>query len=177
MGRVIYKMFWEWNYDKEEKWLNEMAAKGLALTWASFGRYKFEDCEPGEYKICMQLLESNKEKNAKYIEFLKETGVEHVGICVDWYYFRKRATEEDFQLFSDHASLINNLTKIIHYTVALLVLNLFIGCFNIFLCFDLQSPINIFGILNILIFVCGMIGLIRTFQKRKKLKMEQQIFE
>lgn len=177
MGKVIYKWFWEWNFDKEEQWLNEMAANGLALISAGLCRYKFEDCAPDEYKICMQLLGSNQAKNAKYIEFLEETGVEHVGTCLDWYYFRKRVTGDDFQLFSDHNSLLKHLTKIIRYTVTGLVLNFFVGCLNVFLCVSEQSPINILGILNILVFVFGMIGLIRTFQKRKKLRMEQQIFE
>ncbi len=29
-------MFLVWDFDKEEKWLNEMAAKGLALTSVGF---------------------------------------------------------------------------------------------------------------------------------------------
>ncbi|MBQ2899558.1 MAG: DUF2812 domain-containing protein, partial [Oscillospiraceae bacterium] len=31
MKKVIKKMFWAWDFEKEEKWLNEMSAKGLAL--------------------------------------------------------------------------------------------------------------------------------------------------
>ena len=31
MRHTVYKLLWAWEYDKEEKWLNEMAAKGMAL--------------------------------------------------------------------------------------------------------------------------------------------------
>ena len=31
MRKVIRKWFWAWNFEKEEEWLNEMSAKGLAL--------------------------------------------------------------------------------------------------------------------------------------------------
>ncbi len=36
MRRIIHKMFLVWDFDKEEKWLNEMAAKGLVLTSVGF---------------------------------------------------------------------------------------------------------------------------------------------
>ena len=38
MRKVIKKFFWAWEYEKEEKWLNEMAAKGLALVDYTFCR-------------------------------------------------------------------------------------------------------------------------------------------
>ena len=44
MRRTIRKWFWVWNFDKEEQWLNEMAAKGLCLVSVGFCKYEFEDC-------------------------------------------------------------------------------------------------------------------------------------
>ncbi len=41
MRKVIKKVFMAWEYEKEEKWLNEMAAKGLALVDYSVFRYSF----------------------------------------------------------------------------------------------------------------------------------------
>ena len=31
MRQVIHKVFWAWESEKEQAWLNDMAAKGLAL--------------------------------------------------------------------------------------------------------------------------------------------------
>ena len=36
MRKVIHKWFAAWNFDKEERWLNEMAAKGLGLVSVGF---------------------------------------------------------------------------------------------------------------------------------------------
>ncbi len=179
MRKVVHKLFWVWDFDKEEKWLNEMAAKGLALTSVGFCRYEFEDCVPGEFKICLEFLQSKFRgvENAKYIEFLEETGAEHVGTSVRWAYFRKRAAEGDFKLFSDNTSRIKHLTRIIAFIAFVLGINLYCGCYNLFLYLYWHSPINIVGAVNLLITAFGTIGLIRLFLKRKRLKSEQQIFE
>ncbi|MDE7124799.1 MAG: DUF2812 domain-containing protein, partial [Eubacterium sp.] len=132
MKKVIHKAFFIWNFDKEERWLNEMAAKGLALTSVGFCRYEFEDCAPGEYKICLQFLENSFKSidNTKYIEFLEETGAEHISTFNRWAYFRKKTNGEDFQLFSDTSSRIKYLTRIIRFTMLLFILNLYWGCYN-----------------------------------------------
>lgn len=80
MRQTIHKLFWVWEFDKEEKWLNEMAAKGLCLISVGFCKYEFEDCEPGEYKVCLQLLDKmlRHPESQKYIEFLETTGAEHI---------------------------------------------------------------------------------------------------
>ncbi|MBQ3859711.1 MAG: DUF2812 domain-containing protein, partial [Clostridia bacterium] len=51
MRTTVRKWFWGWDFDKEEAWLNEMAAKGLALVSVGLGRYEFEETEPGEYRV------------------------------------------------------------------------------------------------------------------------------
>ena len=57
MRTTVRKWFWGWDFDKEEAWLNEMAAKGLALVSVGLGRYEFEETEPREYRVAMELLE------------------------------------------------------------------------------------------------------------------------
>ena len=108
MRRIIHKWFWVWNFDKEEQWLNEMAAKGLCLVSTGFCKYEFEDCLPGEYQIRMQLLDKlpHHPESQKYIEFLEDTGAEQVGSFTRWVFFRKKASLGDFNLFSDNASRV-----------------------------------------------------------------------
>ena len=40
MRQVIRKWFWAWEFDKEEAWLNDMAAKGKALVSARYADRK-----------------------------------------------------------------------------------------------------------------------------------------
>lgn len=179
MRKTVHKWFWVWDFDKEEKWLNEMAAKGLALVSVGFCRYEFEDCVPGEYKICLDFLENRMSgvEKAKYIEFLEETGAEQVGTYQRWIYFRKRTSEENFQIFSDYNSRIQYLTRIIRFIALFCGLNLYFGCFNLFWYFYYHSYGNIIGVVNFFIAIVLIIGVVRLSRKRKKLKTERRIYE
>ena len=55
MKKVVFKPYW--NYENEEKWLNQMVREGWALCDYSWNRYTFEPCEKGEYVYCIDLLE------------------------------------------------------------------------------------------------------------------------
>lgn len=37
--KTIHRVFWEWDFEKEERWLNEMAMNGWALEKAYFATY------------------------------------------------------------------------------------------------------------------------------------------
>lgn len=183
MRKVIHKWFWIWDFDKEEKWLNEMAAKGLVLAAVGWCRYEFEDGIPGDYKIRIDFLEPRFKsvEHEKYISFLEETGAEHVGTVMSrWAYFRKKVSGEDFQIFSDNASRIRFLTQIICFIGLLCFMNLYIGCYNLFMLFQAlryHVYINLFGILNLLTAAVCAYGMYRIARKRKELRKEHQIFE
>ena len=110
-----YRWFWTWDYDKEEKWLNEMSEKGLQLTKVNGIRYQFEEDAEEKYTYRIELLDnfpcSGKSRN--YIEFLEETGVKVVGSYLRWIYLCKKKSEGSFELFSDLDSRINQLNRIL----------------------------------------------------------------
>ena len=177
MIHTVHKFSWGWNFDKEEKWLNEMAAKGLALRSVGFCRYDFEDCLPGEYKVRLELLQNgSRAETEKYIGFLEETGVEHIGNVARWAYFRKKTTEE-FDLFSDNASREKYLTRIIRLIGLIGLMNLYIGCYNLFLYFKYDMSGNLLGLINLALALLCVYGVFRLWRKRKILRQEQQIFE
>ena len=179
MRQTIHKIFLVWDFDKEEKWLNEMAAKGLSLVSVGFCKYEFEDSMPGEYKVCLQLLDKfpRHPESKKYIEFLETTGAEHVGSFTRWVYFRKKATEGDFELFSDNDSRLKYLSSVISFVSLITVGNWIAGINNVFIATSFPSPINYVGILNLLIGLIGTWGVIRLIRKRKKMKQDGQLFE
>ncbi len=51
MRQIVYKYFSIGAYEKEEKWLNELSAKGMQLVDASGMRFVFEEGCKGEY-VC-----------------------------------------------------------------------------------------------------------------------------
>ena len=179
MRQVIRKWFWAWEFDKEEKWLNEMAAKGLALVSTGFCKYEFEDSLPGEYKVCLQLLDKmpSHPESQKYIAFMEETGAEHVGSFTRWVFFRKKASEGDFQLFSDNESKVKYITSILSFVALIVGLNLYIGLYNLFVVFFLHSAFNYIGLLNFAIALVGIPGVIKLWKTRNRIKKESQLFE
>lgn len=188
MRKCVRKGFWVWNFDKEEKWLNEMAAKGLALVSVGFCRYEFEDCTPGEYAIRMEYCEKRPRsvEGQKYLSFIEDTGAEHVGTYGKWVYLRKKTADGGFELFSDNTSRIDHLTRIIRLVAGLTILNLVVGLFNLALLgisiFVQHQPVplltgNGIGFVNIILSILGFIGWARLVAKRKRLRRETQIFE
>lgn len=179
MRQTIRKWFWVWDFEKEEKWLNEMAAKGLCLVSVGFCKYEFEDCTPGEYKICLQLLDKmpSHTESKKYIEFLETTGAEQIGYFTRWAYFRKKAADGNFELFSDNNSRIKYLTNVISFVVAITLLNLTAGINNVFIADTLSSPLNYLGIINLIVSIFGIVGTFRLLKKRKRIKQEGLLFE
>ena len=179
MRSTVRKVFWIWEFDKEEKWLNEMAAKGLCLVSVGFCKYEFEDCVPGQYRICLQLLDKmpRHPETQKYIQFLEETGAEHVGSFTRWAYFRKKTADGNFELFSDNASRVKYLTGILSFTALIVGLNLYIGLYNLCIAFFLEHSFNYIGLLNLAIGVWGSFGTWKLWKKRNRIKKECQLFE
>lgn len=127
--KTVRKLFWAWDFDREEDWLNDMAAQGWGLVSVGFCRYTFEPCHPGEYGYRLDLLEDRPDgpQSQEYLNFLAETGVDCVGHWFRWVYLRKRTDEGPFQLFSDTASRIRHLRRILALVLPILVLNLIAG--------------------------------------------------
>lgn len=180
MRKVVHKLFFAWDYDKEEKWLNEMAAKGLGLISVKLMAYEFETTLPGEYHICMQMLghSQNHPETENYIHFLEDTGVEHVGNFLRTAYFRKRTSEGDFTLFSDTASRIRQLQYLITTLAVLLPINFYNGFNNLCMYIQWRQSLSLFGCL-FAFFMVGLLihGIVRLRIRQNKLKKEQQLFE
>ena len=179
MRQVIHKVFWAWEAEKEQAWLNEMAAKGMALVAVGFCRYEFEACQPGEYQYCLELLMNhpNHPESRQYLQFLEDTGVEHVGSYLRWVYLRKRTQDGPFELYSDNESRIKHVTLIIRLLAGLGIANLTIGLYNVILACTFGLPINWMGLVNLLISAFLGWGAWRLMQKRKRLQSESQIYE
>ena len=179
MRKVIRKCFLAWQFDQEEKWLNEMASKGLGLVAIGFCRYEFEQCTPGEYQYRIELLghKPTHPESVQYIKFVEDTGAEQIGSYMRWVYFRKKTDNGSFDLFSDNASRIRHLGRIIALLVAVNIFNICVGCYNVFLAIAWDSAANYCGFANLAIGALIFKGIFKLWRRRKQLKKEQQIFE
>lgn len=180
MRKKIRKWFWAWNFDEEEKWLNEMAAKGLVLVAIGYGSYTFEECLPGEYNIRLELLENypSNPQSENYIKFIEETDAEYLGAVMRWAYFRKKVKYGTFDLYSDFESRIKHMKRIQLLLGVLVIPNVYMGIYNISLRFIVNSQASLY--IGIISLCCAMLigyGFFKVNRKKSKLKKEKQLFE
>lgn len=164
--KTIRKWFWAWDFDKEEEWLENMAQNGWVLDGVGFCSYHFIKAEPGEYSVRLQYLPFSEE-NGEFVGLLEESGAERVGRMVQWVYYRQKAANGPFQLFSDLDSRIAHLDKISRLMLGVAVLNLVIGVIN---CFN--PSVNL-GWINLVCASLVTYGLGRIHGKKEALERER----
>ncbi|MBU3185370.1 DUF2812 domain-containing protein [Clostridium estertheticum] len=181
MKHIIYKLYSD--FEKEEKWLNEMSAKGMALIDYSWCKYVFTETQNNEYTYRIELLENlpSHEKSIEYINFLEESGVEYVAKYVRWVYFRKKSSEGAFDIYSDIESKIKHYKRInvfwstfmgIEFMAGLI--NIVIGIVNL----NIGNRLGDFNMVNIIIgaplVLFGLVFLRLGSSIRKTIKNLQQ---
>lgn len=152
---------WYYDKDKETEWLNDMAKHGYAMTKFFAGFYWFEECEPGEYIYQIDFSDQFCSVSKSYREFMEETGVEIVQTWgVGWIFLRKKASDGEFELYTDVDSMIEHYTKIRNMfkitTIIELIcffIEIFAGIFSssVFLGFAFLIAAIIVGMLNAVI--------------------------
>lgn len=179
MKKVVRKVYWAWQAEEEELWLNEMADEGWALCGVSWCKYVFESCEKGQYQFCLEYL-ANKighSESVRYISFIEESGAEYVGHWMKWVYFRQSTANGSFKLHSSRASKIKYLERVTGLISGIAILNLICGAANIIISLIGTSPVNMIGIVNIILAAACYKGYKKINSKCNKLVEEQQLFE
>ncbi len=166
--QTIRKWFWVWDFDKEEKWLNDMAATGWTLDGVGWCRYDFKTTEADEYSIRIEMLDNapSMSSSQEYIDFVEQTGAEYIGNMVKWVYFRKKKALGEFELFSDIDSKIKHLNRIITMLAIIGGANLLIGVMSFI-------RIDYLGLINIACSILLGFATYLLWRKKKRLQNER----
>ncbi|MFJ7952105.1 DUF2812 domain-containing protein [Lysinibacillus sp. NPDC096418] len=162
-----------------EKWVNDMAAQGWHLKKFTWLRFSFERGEPGSHIYRHDELEWGTAHEDEYLEFLESSGIECVDRSGNVMFFRKRASEGPFELYTDKKTKVNNLSKKITLLACLLLLNLVIGLTGLLRGLpELATEYVTFmmSICNLLIVVLFALPLIRIIMLQKHLKKELDVY-
>ncbi len=186
MSHTVRKIFID--FEKEEEWLNDMAAKGLALTEFSWARYVFEESGKGEYIYRIELLEDGIKgaKSVEYLQFMEEAGAERVPMNKGqvsynkWVIFRRRASEGPFIIYSDTDSKIKHYRRIHRLWISLALMEFIIGFMNVGLMaldnVSIVSNINLVtGLLLLVLGAAFLLFSLPVHQKIKKLQSDKLI--
>lgn len=174
MKHVEYKIFTIFQFEDEERWLNEKSAKGEQLTDVGVCRYVFEDGEPGKYIYRLEMLENfpNHYKSREYLKFLEETGVEHIGSILKWVYLRKKASDGPFDIYSDIDSKIKHYERIINLANLLVLTQLLVSIPNV-ICTLFGNTFNRVYLINLIVAAIFYIANRSLKDKVNKLKKEK----
>lgn len=169
--RTMRKWFWVWEFDEEEKWLNEMAKRGWVLDTVGFAKYTFVQSEPGEYAVRLEMPEHMpaSAECQDYIDFIEETGAEYLGNVMKWIYFRKKTANGEFDLFSDIDSRIRHMERIVKPLLIIALANLSIGIANL--------RLNGIGLINIACSALLGYACMKVNQKKNALQKEHSLHE
>jgi len=185
MRTEVYRLFAD--NDKEEQWLNEMAAKGWNLIASGVPAYTFEEGTPGEYAFRIILLKHkvNHPESISTIRFIEETGAEHVGSNWKWVYFRKKTGDGAFDIYTDTASLIQHYKRMANLLCLVGIVALLAAMsqipFMVWSFFIRNSPWGIANLISAGINIFCLCWLYRPWAryraKVKELEFEQDNFE
>ncbi len=179
MAKRITKIRFYLDYEKEERWINEMCKQGWHLVKFGVGYFKFEQGKPSEYIYRNEMLtDLGKKANSKeYIQFLKETGVELVAKFATWAYFRKKIEDGPFELYSDTSSKIQYLNRIFYLFIFIALINFYIGFINTLGVINDYSTLTlIIGIANLVVACLMTIPSVIVYKRRRALKSKLDIY-
>ena len=179
--KTVNKLLFIWDWDEEERWLNEMADQGWHFVKYGFPcRYTFEQGEPGAYQYRLQALNSRigSKESQDYLAFLREMNIELVNSYLFWVYLRKPNDGLPFELFSDVESRIKHMRRfaLIPFLCAMMLcLNLMWGAST------LLTYGGFFGmmlvLLECLLAVLMIYGVTRMAMKYRELEKQRQWHE
>lgn len=115
--------------DKEERYLNEMARKGMAFcslscfnAYIPIGIYHFEKCEPNEYVYRLDIRNCTEDKVNSSETAARDAEIESVVRKKNWEYLRRKGY---FELYPDKSEQIAFYRKVQGTYRAFLVLLVF----------------------------------------------------
>ena len=179
MKKVIRKWFWAWQFEEEEKWLNQMAAEGWALCEVGYAKYTFTPCEKGQYTFKLEYLanHASHSESVKYISKIKESGAEYIGNMLQWVYFRQDITKGNFEALSSRGTRIKHMERIVGMLSGFSTANAIIGISCLVMFLSTHRPIALIGLANIMI-----AGILHKYYKKingqcQRLIQKKAIFE
>lgn len=119
------------DYEKEEKWLNEMSRKGWNLIQTCGVIFTFEQGTPGEYiyKIDLPNEKMTDDEVDSYYKFMADCGIETVCTFKSWRYLRKKKSDGTFDMADNTLTQLAMVNKA--YSLASKMINTLLVIFAI----------------------------------------------
>lgn len=177
-----HRVFMAWEYDKEEKYLNEMSRKGWQVVKGGCFHTEFEKRAGTAYRYCLdynpEAMKDAGEK-ARYVETFADGGWEFINATYNgWVYLRKEIkegmSEQDFEIYSDKESILELFERLnIMFRTLCFVLAVCL-CLEIYLFVRSGLPVTLlFTAIVLALFIWMLYGTGRLKKIRQRLAYDR----
>jgi len=110
--RKITKLFFAWQDEKEQTWLEQMAAHGWILDEVVFICYTFRKEEPQQicYRLDYQEIKQNELQD--YLGLFADAGWQYKGRVNNWFYFASKGNEAK-EIYTDIHSKVQKYKRVL----------------------------------------------------------------
>lgn len=115
----VLRLYFAWNDEKEERWLEQMARSGWHLVNAAI-LYTFEKGMPAEVRYRVDYPPQQKSSVEEYVKLCRDAGWDRVCEFCGWQYFRT-ASQEAPEIYTDTASRIAKYRRLLAFSLLLAV--------------------------------------------------------
>lgn len=178
--KICFRPYTAWQYEEEEGWMNEMAAKGWALERTNGFVHHFRRCEPGAWilRLDRPAFTMSSPEGQEYLAMLHDCGAEWVGGVNGWIYLRRRADLGEFELYSDLAGKEHLLLRARSQMLFVLALALVGWLGSLMLAFCGREAFMVFyPVIYLSIPIAVVYGLTQLNRRLKVLRRERQLHE
>ena len=171
MTVVKYRLFFAWNFEKEEQWLDKMSGTGLQLADVAVVRYRFDTDRSKRYRY--RLEPPADDKGTTHDEPQTDTGMEYVCSTNGWAYYRKEVGPDEPEPHADLDSKIAQYSRLLAVFGILAVNALVLLVNSLYTLFDIYI-VNVAVIVVLsLSSLVAVLGLVQVYWKVTRLKKEK----
>lgn len=110
--KKITKLFFAWQDEKEQVWLEQMAAHGWVLDEVGLIRYTFCKQEPQHIRYRLDYQEIKGNDLLEYLSLFTDAGWEYKGRMNNWFYFAAKDPETG-EIYTDTQSKIEKYKRVL----------------------------------------------------------------
>ena len=175
--KTVIKAFFAWEDEKEEQWLQKMAAEGWRLEYVVPYVYKFHRSAPEDVVYRLDYKLTLDKDYAEYLNLFRDSGWQLFASFSNWHYFRINPKNHEIpEIYNSSRAKAQKYRRLLF---VLLPLSL-IGVFLVLNIFDSNDPLFSSGFFSIITIVCGIVYLfmfyavIRVWIKIRKLESQSK---
>jgi len=111
--KTVFRWWWAWADEAEERWLEGMARQGWHLDKIVLPCvYRFQAGEPRHDVYRLDFV-AGSESRAEYFQLFQDAGWQHLGQEGGWQYFRKTVPPgEKAEIYTDNASKLTKYRRL-----------------------------------------------------------------